>query len=380
MGILCSSVCLSRFFYKGVWKLIQEILKAFMFIFIAEMGDKTQVLAMAFATKYPVKKVLLGILIGSFLNHALAVLLGNYLSSVIPINLLQVIAGFAFVGFALWTLYSDDEEENGNRKIKFGPVFTVALAFFLGELGDKTQLTAITLAAESNYPALVLCGTVLGMIVTGGIGILVGKTIGKRIPEYVIKIGAASVFMFFGILKLSQTLPVEYLTPLNITLFVAAIVFSSFLLLRNDYKKRERGIHSELKSKAQALYDYYHKMDQEINKICLGEQYCGECDEKNCLIACLKTLIKAGINEKYENLDDMSPDIGILKAFDKHKLLEALIFTVEFKQTNETFNEPIVDLIQKNIEIILFGFEYKNPDNLKVYLNSLKAKIQEIEE
>jgi putative Ca2+/H+ antiporter (TMEM165/GDT1 family) len=116
------------------------MLKAFMLIFVAEMGDKTQILAMAFATKYPVKKVLLGIFIGAFLNHGLAVLFGSYLSQIIPISSLQIIAGFAFVGFALWTLYSDDEEEEETKKYKLGPIFTVSLAFFLGELGDKTQL------------------------------------------------------------------------------------------------------------------------------------------------------------------------------------------------------------------------------------------------
>ncbi|ABR49971.1 protein of unknown function UPF0016 [Alkaliphilus metalliredigens QYMF] len=145
--------------------MIQEILKAFMLIFIAEMGDKTQILAMAFATRFSVGKVLIGIGIGAFLNHGLAVLIGSYLSQMIPISTIQMVAGIAFLGFALWTLKSDDDQDE--PKIQFGPIATVAVAFFLGELGDKTQLTAITLAADTSYPFMILVGTVTGMIATG---------------------------------------------------------------------------------------------------------------------------------------------------------------------------------------------------------------------
>jgi len=353
------------------------MLKAFMFIFIAEMGDKTQILAMAFATKYPVKKVLLGIFIGAFLNHGLAVLLGNYLSKVVPINFLQIIAGFAFIGFALWTLYSDDEDEEETKKSRFGPVFTVSLAFFLGELGDKTQLTAITLAAEATYPVLILCGTVLGMIVTGGIGILVGKTIGAKIPEYIIKIAAASIFMFFGVLKLFQTLPSQFLLPVYIVLFFAVLGLVTFLLLRNDFRKRKEGIQSALKSSAQSLFDYYHKIGQAVNKICLGEQYCGECDGNNCIVGYLKSLIKKGLNQTDETFREDTPDINTLKKFDEKRLLEALIFTVEFEQTNPAHNEPLIEKIQENIEMLLFGSNYERPKDISFYLKSLQKKMRQ---
>jgi len=117
--------------------MIQEMIKAFMLIFIAEMGDKTQILAMAFAVRFPVKKVLLGIGIGAFLNHGLAVIVGSYLSKMISIDIVQMVAGFVFILFALWTLKPDEDDEVEEAKSKFGPVATVALAFFLGELGDK---------------------------------------------------------------------------------------------------------------------------------------------------------------------------------------------------------------------------------------------------
>ena len=111
--------------------MINEIIRAFMLIFIAEMGDKTQILALAFATRFPVKKVILGIGIGSFLNHGLAVLLGSYLSTLIPINMIQIVAGFAFIGFALWTLKPDEEEDDSDPKTNY--------YFRLGEEGWTTS-------------------------------------------------------------------------------------------------------------------------------------------------------------------------------------------------------------------------------------------------
>ena len=91
--------------------MIQEIIRAFLLIFVAEMGDKTQILAMTFATRFPVRKVLIGIGLGVFLNHGLAVILGSYLSRMIPISTLQMIAGAAFIGFAFWTLKPEKEGE-----------------------------------------------------------------------------------------------------------------------------------------------------------------------------------------------------------------------------------------------------------------------------
>src|SRR5690606_14975105 len=101
--------------------MIQEMIKALFLIFVAEMGDKTQILAMAFATRFPVRKVLAGIGLGVLLNHGLAVLLGSYLSQVVPIKTIQMIAGAAFVGFALWTLKPEDEEEEMETRMQFGP-------------------------------------------------------------------------------------------------------------------------------------------------------------------------------------------------------------------------------------------------------------------
>ncbi|MCW3489213.1 TMEM165/GDT1 family protein [Dethiobacter alkaliphilus] len=215
-----------------------ELFRAFILIFIAEMGDKTQILAMSFATRFPVKKVLLGIFLGSLLNHGLAVLLGSYIAEFVPVNVMAIIAGVIFIGFALWTLKTEgDDEEAEEPKISYGPVVTVALAFFIGEFGDKTQLAVITLATDATYPAGILAGAVLGMIVTGAIGIIVGKKLGHKIPEKAIQLVAASVFMLFGLIKLYEALPAKYVTIPNVFIFLGVIAILVAAILKEKAKR-----------------------------------------------------------------------------------------------------------------------------------------------
>ena len=114
--------------------MLQELLKSFLLIFMAEMGDKTQILALAFATQFKVQKVLVGVFIGVLLNHSLAILLGVYLSQLISLNIIQIVAGFSFIIFSFWTLKIEENEEEESATKKFGPILTVALAFFL-EIG-----------------------------------------------------------------------------------------------------------------------------------------------------------------------------------------------------------------------------------------------------
>ena len=339
--------------------MLQEMIKAFFLIFVAEMGDKTQILAMAFATRYPVKKVLAGIFFGALLNHGLAVALGSYISNFVPINTIQTIAGVAFVGFSLWTLKSEegeDEEESG--KIKFGPVLTVASAFFIGELGDKTQLTAITLATDAAYPVLILCGTVLGMIATGGIGIIIGKKLGDKIPEFTIKIVAATVFMFFGTTKLYQTLPDSVLTPVNILLFAAVMAVAAFVLLRPELKRRRLGKETALVKQSRALYNYYHQVGAHIEKICLGPDVCGGCKGEKCPIGYTKCLIRDGLDENNDVIrEDFVPNAATAnKPFNRKQLIESLRLTLEvMRDEPSNMDEKNINAIRRNLEQLLMG-------------------------
>ena len=188
---------------------MEAFIASFLFVVLAEMGDKTQLLSMAFATRYPAYKVLIAVFIATLLNHALAVAVGHFLTVIIPLEIISLIASLSFIGFGLWTIRGDRLEGEADRKSRFGPIMTVAIAFFLAEMGDKTQLATISLAVEYRDMAYVLMGTTLGMVVADAIGIGVGVIMQKHIPEKIIKWIAAAVFALFGFIGIYQVLSVH---------------------------------------------------------------------------------------------------------------------------------------------------------------------------
>ena len=166
----------------------------------AEMGDKTQLLTLALAARFPLRAVLGGVLVATLLNHALAVAVGGAALLVVPASLLQA-AGLSFIGFGLWTLRGDRLTGNEERRVG-PPLVTVAVSFFLAEMGDKTQLATAVLAAQATSLVPVWLGSVLGMILADGLAVAVGHLLGRRLPERPVKIGAAALFLLFGILLL----------------------------------------------------------------------------------------------------------------------------------------------------------------------------------
>ena len=170
-------------------------------VILAELGDKTQLLAIAFAAKFSWKTVMAGVFVSTVLNHFLAVVLGVCLGSFVDTHTMQILAALAFIIFGFWTIRGDKldgEDENA----RFGPFGTVAVAFFLAEMGDKTQFATITLAAHYQTVVPVLLGTTTGMMLADGFGILVGKALYKVIPEYMLKWLAAIIFIGCGVLGL----------------------------------------------------------------------------------------------------------------------------------------------------------------------------------
>jgi len=116
------------------------------FVVLAEMGDKTQLLAMAFATRYRWQTVMWGVFIATVLNHLFAVVVGNYITRFMPMSYIQIAAAISFILFGLWTIRGD-ELQGEDRDIGRSPFWTVAIAFFMAEMGDKTQLATVALAA-----------------------------------------------------------------------------------------------------------------------------------------------------------------------------------------------------------------------------------------
>ncbi|MGY1642636.1 TMEM165/GDT1 family protein [Geodermatophilus sp. SYSU D00703] len=176
-------------------------LVSFGVIFVAELGDKSQLMALTFATRFTIWPVLVGITIATAIVHLVSVAIGYGLGATLPTGWINLAAAIAFIVFGLWTLRGDtlteDEQDKVNRAGKRA-IIAVGTAFFLAELGDKTMLATITLATDHGWLGTWI-GSTLGMVAADALAIVVGMALGKRLPENVIRIGAAVLFFVFGI-------------------------------------------------------------------------------------------------------------------------------------------------------------------------------------
>jgi Ca2+/H+ antiporter, TMEM165/GDT1 family len=238
-------VLLKVFFNERIQKM-NTALAAYLFsagaVVLAEMGDKTQLLAMAFATKYKATKVMIGVMIATIFNHALAVAAGNYITRFDSAQIwIQTIASLSFIFFGLWTIRGDKLEGEENRTTKYGPVVTVAAAFFLAEMGDKTQLATIALAAKFPVsPLWVLMGTLTGMMIADAIGIFVGVVMCRNISGRKIKLVSAGAFILFGFIGSWQAASGDLHLGTGMAAAVMAALavltgLSAYYLIRKDH-------------------------------------------------------------------------------------------------------------------------------------------------
>lgn len=185
---------------------MQALVLSFAVIFVAELGDKSQLMALAFATRYRPFPILVGITIATALVHAASVIVGALLGASLPTATINLIAGIAFLGFAAWTYKGDDltedEAERANRSAR-SAVAAAGVAFFLAELGDKTMLATITLATTEGLFGTWI-GSTLGMVAADALAIGVGAALGNKLPERAIRIGATASFVLFGLLLIAE--------------------------------------------------------------------------------------------------------------------------------------------------------------------------------
>jgi putative Ca2+/H+ antiporter (TMEM165/GDT1 family) len=168
-------------------------------IALAEMGDKSQLVSLAYASRFSWPIALGGVTLATLLVHLFSVGLGEVLGVTLPAFWVRLIAGLAFVGFGLWTLRGDTyDDRNAKSQSRFGPLLTVAAMFFISELGDKTMLATVTLASQLQSWLGVWLGSTLGMVASDALAILVGHVLGRRLPERAIKLVAAAIFLVFG--------------------------------------------------------------------------------------------------------------------------------------------------------------------------------------
>lgn len=173
---------------------------------LAEMGDKTQLLSLVLAAKFrkPLP-IIFGILVATLLNHALAGAVGAWLTTVLGPNALRWILGIGFLAMAVWMLIPDKlDEDDANVKVsRFGVFATTLVAFFLAEMGDKTQVATVALAAQYQSLVAVVAGTTLGMMLANVPAVFIGDKLAHKLPLKLIHGIAAAIFAVLGILALS---------------------------------------------------------------------------------------------------------------------------------------------------------------------------------
>jgi Ca2+/H+ antiporter, TMEM165/GDT1 family len=193
---------------------VDSLLAALGLVFVAEMGDKTQLVALGFGARYRLAPVLTGVVVAYIATNLLSVVVGGLLGATFPTRAIGLVGGVLFLGFAAWTLlHHDEDEEDEDTDEGSGAtgtrdrhvVLSVATAMFVAELGDKTMLATATLAAQGS-PVLVWIGATIGIILAGAVGVLLGRWFGARLPERVTRIGSAVLFAGFGLVLIGANL------------------------------------------------------------------------------------------------------------------------------------------------------------------------------
>lgn len=199
---------------------------AFVLVGLAELGDKSQLLLLGFAARYRPLKVIIGAAIAIATLQAIGVVAGGLIGAYLPERVVAVVAGSLFIGFGIvtWRSREDDAGESATGSMRFGPVLTVAAALFIGELGDKTQVMTMSIAADPAASIRVLgtlgaglappepgalltglgvwLGSSLGFLAADMVAILAGAVLGSRLPERAISRVSAVVFIVFGLITL----------------------------------------------------------------------------------------------------------------------------------------------------------------------------------
>jgi len=180
---------------------MESIVSSFALVAVSEMGDKTQLLAFSLASRFRRPwTVMAGILTATLANHALASQVGSWVAARVPERAMSAILAVTFIAFGVWTL-RPDTLDGAEKPSRFGPFLTTTVLFFLVEMGDKTQLATVALAARYQSVVLVTMGTTLGMLASDGLAVFVGEKLAHRISMTWIRRCAAALFFAFGLVS-----------------------------------------------------------------------------------------------------------------------------------------------------------------------------------
>jgi len=201
---------------------------AFVMIFLAEMGDKSQLMAFGLTSCYRARAILGAVFVATLVNNGAAIYIGTIFGELLNIDVVRIISGLVFLGFGAWTLL---EKRNWSEPVaareNLGSFLTLVFLFMLAEMGDKTQIASAVYAATYKEPLLTLAGVMAGMLLADALGIYLGVRLRNIIPMDKLKIGSSLVFFILGTLNLvsSDLFPVAALLPVAVFLALVVMVY-----------------------------------------------------------------------------------------------------------------------------------------------------------
>lgn len=185
---------------------VEALLTSTAVVTLAEIGDKTQLLAIVLATRFkrPVP-IILGILVATLANHFLAAFVGAQAAAFLEGEWFRYVIALSFIAMGIWTLIPDKLDDVEDKPARFGAFLTTVIAFFLVEMGDKTQLATVALSARFNDLIMVTLGTTLGMMLANVPAVFLGNELIRRVPMNVVRLIAALLFLAIGLWLAAQT-------------------------------------------------------------------------------------------------------------------------------------------------------------------------------
>jgi putative Ca2+/H+ antiporter (TMEM165/GDT1 family) len=181
---------------------LDPIMASTLLVVASEMGDKTQLLAFSLAARFRKPwPIMAGIFLATVFNHGLASSVGSWTSTHVPPRVMALVLGALFIGFGLWTLKPDTLDAQSESK-RYGPFLTSLVLFFLAEMGDKTQMATVALAAQYRSVTLVTIGTTIGMMIADGAAVFLGDKLAGKVQMKKVRWAAASIFFVFGVASL----------------------------------------------------------------------------------------------------------------------------------------------------------------------------------
>lgn len=185
---------------------MEALLTSTAVVALAEIGDKTQLLAIVLATRFqrPLP-IVAGIFVATIANHFLAALVGSQVASILDGQWFRYAIAASFIVMAAWTLVPDKLDDEGHKPARFGAFITTLIAFFLVEMGDKTQIATVALGARFHDVMAVTMGTTLGMMIANVPAVFIGHELLKYVPLNIVRMIAAGLFLVIGLWVIAQT-------------------------------------------------------------------------------------------------------------------------------------------------------------------------------